>query len=210
MIKRVIGICILAAALAGCAVGNKIDYRAQSISLNTGEAKTIALGVQDERPYVKSGDKTPQFVGIQRGGFGNPFNVQTESGAPLVEDFKAAISSALTRSGAKVVASTYASSESLDAIKAKLVATPADRHLLITFKEWKTDSLMNTSLHYNITARVLGSGGDEVAEKQLSGKDKISGNVTGTQTNAGSTVPAAFSRKLQALLSDPAIAAALK
>ncbi len=210
MLSKFFSAIFLTALLAGCAVGNKVDYRAQSVSLNTGSEKSIALGVHDQRPYVLSGNKTPQFVGIQRGGYGNPFNVGTESGAPLAQDFATAISSALTRSGATVTANAYPHTASSDTVTKQLLSVNAEKFLLISYKEWKTDSLMNTSLHYDITAQVLQSDGAIAAEKNLSGKDRISGSVMGDQTNSSSSVPAAFSRKLQLLLGDKDIIAALQ
>lgn len=210
MFSKVASAVFLVSLLAGCAIGNKVDYRAQSVSLNTGSEKSIALGVHDQRPYVLSGNKNPQFVGIQRGGYGNPFNVSTESGGPLAQDFATSISNALTRSGAKVNAKAYPHSASNDAVTKQLLAVDAERFLLISYKEWKTDSFLNTSLHYDITAQVLQSDGTVVAENHLSGEDKISGSVMGDQTNSSSSVPAAVSRKLQLLLGDKDIVAALQ
>ncbi|HBM87997.1 MAG TPA: hypothetical protein DD437_05605 [Rhodobiaceae bacterium] len=210
MFSKIVSAIFLVGLLAGCAVGNKVDYRAQSVSLNTGSQKAIALGVHDQRPYVLSGNKTPQFVGIQRGGWGNPFDVLTQSGGPLAQDFATSISSALTRSGATVTAKAYPHSDSNDAVTKQLLALTADKYLLVSYQEWKTDSLMNTALIYDITARVLLRDGTVVAQNHLSGRDKISGNVTGDQTRANDTVPAAVSRKLQLLLGDKEIIAALQ
>lgn len=210
MFRRVVGAVFLIGLLTGCAVGNKVDYRAQSVSLNTGSEKSIALGVHDQRPYVLSGNKAPQFVGIQRGGYGNPFDVETESGGPLAQDFATSISSALTRSGATVTAKAYPHSASNAAVRKELLSLNADRFLLISYREWKTDSFMNTSLHYNITAQVLQPDGTVVAENHLSGKDRISGSVMGDQTNSSSSVPAAVSRKLQLLLSNKEIVDAIQ
>lgn len=210
MFGKPFSILILVTLLAGCAVGNKIDYRAQSVSLSTGSGKSIALGVHDQRPYVLSGDKTPQFVGIQRGGWGNPFDVETESGGTLAQDFATSISSALNRSGAIVEAKAFPHSDAAHVVAKKLLALTADRYLLVTYREWKTDSLMNTALIYDITAKVLNGDGTVAAQNHLAGRDKISGNVTGDQTRASASVPLAVSRKLQLLLSNKEIVEALQ
>lgn len=210
MFNKFVSALFLAALLAGCAVGNKVDYRAQSVSLSTGSGKSIALGVHDQRPYLLSGDKTPQFVGIQRGGWGNPFDVETESGETLAQDFATSISSALTQSGATVEARAFPHSASNDTVTKQLLALTADRYLLVSYQEWKTDSLVNTALIYDITAKVLQRDGTVVAQNHLSGRDQISGNVTGDQTRASASVPLAVSRKLQLLLSNKEIIEALQ
>lgn len=210
MFNKIFGALFLVGLLAGCAVGNKVDYRAQSVSLNTGSQKSIALGVHDQRPYVLSGNKTPQFVGIQRGGWGNPFDVLTQSGGPLAQDFTTSIAGALTRGGATVTAKALPHSASKDAVTAQLLALTADKHLLVSYQEWKTDSLMNTALIYDMTAQVLSGDGTVVAQNHISGRDKITGNVTGDQTRSSASVPAAVSRKLQLLLGHKDIIAALQ
>ena len=149
-------------------------------------------------------------MGIQRGGYGNPFDVETQSEGPLAQDFATSIASALTRSGATVNAKAYPHSASTDAVIKQLLAVNAEKFLLVSFEEWKTDSFMNTSLHYDITAQVLQSDGTVVAQNHLSGKDRISGSVMGDQTNSSSSVPAAVSRKLQLLLGHKDIIAALQ
>lgn len=210
MFSRVVSILFLAGVLAGCAVGNKVDYRSQSVSLNTRSQQTIALGVQDLRPYVLSGDKTPQFVGLQRGGWGNPFDVLTVSGAPLAQDLTGSIANGLRRGGATVETTTYSGGETTQNATKQLLALDAEKYLFVSYREWKTDSLMNTALIYDITAQVLGKDGTVLAQNHLSGRDKISGNVTGDQTRPGDSVPAAVSRKLQLLLGNQDILAALQ
>lgn len=212
MFSKVASAVFLVSLLAGCAIGNKVDYRAQSINLNTGSQKTIALGVHDQRPYVLSGNKDPQFVGIQRDGYGIPFNVSTESGGSLAQDLTAAISNGLTRGGASVQSQTYPHQTSNDAVAKQLLALNAEKFLFITFREWKTDSysFMSTNLQYDITAQVLQSDGTVLAENHLSGDEPISGGVMGNQSQANSSVPAAVSRKLQLLLGDKDIVAALQ
>jgi hypothetical protein len=69
--------------LEGCAVGQRYAYSDANLPLaRVSSGASIGLGVRDARPYVVSGNKAPTFVGVMRGGFGNPFDVQTQSGQP--------------------------------------------------------------------------------------------------------------------------------
>ena len=76
---RLLIVALSAVALAGCAVGNTYDYQAADIGLPVVGKGKVGVAVVDRRPYVLSGDKEADFVGLQRGGFGNPFNVTTRS-----------------------------------------------------------------------------------------------------------------------------------
>ena len=78
---------VAACAAGGCAVGNTHAY--STILANPTLAGTSAVNVatHDRRDSVQSGEKSPDFVGLQRGGFGNPFNVKTTGGRPLADEF---------------------------------------------------------------------------------------------------------------------------
>ena len=83
--------------IGGCAVGNKYSYKTSDIDLpiRTEGGEALVLQVKDLRPYVLNGDKEANFVGLQRGGFGNPFDVTTESGEPMTDVMAVAIENGL-------------------------------------------------------------------------------------------------------------------
>ncbi len=85
--------------LAGCAIGNKYDYGAAIATIYAETDKSVSATVIDQRPYVLSGSKSPSFVGLQRGGFGNPFDVKTKSGRGLAEDLTDVLVRALDAQG---------------------------------------------------------------------------------------------------------------
>lgn len=62
---------------------------------------TVAVATHDQRPYVVGGNKKPNFVGLSRGGYGNPFDVVTVSGNPLADGFSESISRSLAARGFK-------------------------------------------------------------------------------------------------------------
>ncbi len=61
--------------LAACSY--TMPYEGTMILPETGTGK-VAVATVDERPYVLNGKNPPTYVGIIRGGFGNPFNRYTE------------------------------------------------------------------------------------------------------------------------------------
>ncbi len=84
--SRLLPAVLLASMLGGCAVGNTYEYRLPRLPLSVQGNSAIGLAVTDQRPYILDGDKDPNFVGLQRGGYGNPFDVTTASGRPMAED----------------------------------------------------------------------------------------------------------------------------
>ena len=69
----ILAICILS---GGCAVGVQHSYSATDTKFDIIADSKVAVAVHDRRPYVVSGDKAGNFVGLQRAGFGNPYDVR--------------------------------------------------------------------------------------------------------------------------------------
>jgi hypothetical protein len=69
----------------------------------------------DQRDYVRSGSKDAQFVGLQRGGFGNPFDVRTADDKPLADAMTTALVNTLATKGFRaqpeIVAHSVAAAE---------------------------------------------------------------------------------------------------
>src|SRR4029450_4737551 len=84
-----------------------------------------------------------------------------------------------------------------------------DRSVLLTPREWKSDNYMNTSVQYDVTLSVLDRGGQVIGESRLSGEDDLGGDFVHPPGHAKKAVRAAFKAKLEQLLGDPAVAAAL-
>lgn len=74
---------LLAVVSSGCAVGNRYAYHTVVVDPSISGRSRVSVATHDQRAYVVSGNKDPQFVGVQRGGFGNPFDVRTMMVAPL-------------------------------------------------------------------------------------------------------------------------------
>lgn len=195
---------------SGCAIGVKHKYDDINPEATLHTHGTIAVGVQDKRPYVVTGDKAETFVGLSRGGYGNPFDVNTESGSPLAKDFRAAIVSLLKSGGATVTEVEFKPSTSGYDVRQSLAQTGADKSVLLTLREWKSDTFMRTALHYDIELIVFGSKNDTLGNKTLAGKDDLGGNIIHPPAHARSAVPAAFRKKLEELFSDPDIVRALE
>lgn len=169
--------------LSGCAIGNKYDYRSSRITLpvQSTASEKVVLAVEEARPYVLSAEKNANFVGLQRGGFGNPFDVTTASGKPLTEDMSVAIARALSGAGYKVYSVEAAPPEVLAEAAAR---NGAGRIISMRVKEWKSDIYMSVTLHSDIVLKVFDSGGKQLAENRMTFTEAIGGAKIGATKNS--------------------------
>jgi hypothetical protein len=198
----------LAAILGGCAFGQTYSYSDVPVTMQSvSSAGSVAVAVQDQRSYVLSGAKSPQFVGLQRGGYGNPFDVNTASGGPFADEFRDAIARALKARGISVVTLSIPVRDPASTAKQKLLDAKARRAALVTVREWKSDTMMNTDLHYDVTLAILDEAGNPLASSAIKGLDNL-GHLGLMSPKEG--IGQATARKIDQLFDEEKIRAALK
>ncbi|WP_434516261.1 hypothetical protein AB6Q56_06400 [Dechloromonas sp. ARDL1] len=209
--KTPILVTLLAAVLlSGCAVGNKHAYNNVEPAVSTRTDKSVSVAAVDQRSYVLSGQSAPDLVGMQRGGFGNPFDVTTASGRPLSMEFATAMKNALTKNGVKVVAIDTKPATSTQPAMTDLIASAGDRLLLLGIQEWIGDSQINTEVRYELQLVVADSSGRTLASKKLSGTRALGGSHINPPGHAKEVMPKAFRETVETLLNSPEITTALK
>lgn len=142
---------------------------------------------------------------MQRGGWGNPFNVTTASGKPLAEDITTSICNSLSSKGFKAVAVSVSYSDSRDKIMEKMREAQSERLLLLTLNEWYSDTYTNTGLSYDVKIEVFDTNGNRLAEKRTKGDDNLGGDFWNPPAHAKEAIPKAFKEKLEALLNNEEI-----
>jgi hypothetical protein len=208
--RRILLVACLMVLLSACAVGNKHQYHATFADVDVTGVIMIAVTAHDQRDYVVSGRKSPDFVGLQRGGFGNPFDVTTDSGNSLAHDMTQSLVNSLLRKGFKAVAISVAPADDRQIVIDKLKATGAERFLLLTLTEWKSDTYQNTALIYDVRATILDRDGKTLGESAIKGRDNLGGSAWNPPAHAKETVPNAFKEKVEKLLNSKEIIAALQ
>ncbi|ACS78807.1 hypothetical protein [Maridesulfovibrio salexigens] len=208
--KKLFLICILSlVTLTGCAVGNKYDLASAVPEVSHSSNKEVALGVQDARAYVIDGDKTQDFIGLQRGGFGNPFDVTTLSGKPLAEDILNAIAAGMEKQGYKVSKVTIPALSKAETAISKLSAEKKSRSMLVSILNWKSDTMYSVAMHYDFRATVYNESGKKLAETTLQGEDELGGSMVNPPAHAMKVVPQALEEQLTKIINSPAITDAL-
>lgn len=157
---RYVTLALAPLALAGCVAGQSLgtDYEAQPAAVATG-GSSVLLTVIEDRPYVKSGDKAPYYVGRYRAGFGNPWDVSTQDNVPLVDVLRGDIAEELVALGHPVKDSA-----------------PADRQMAVSIRDWNFDGYQNGEFWYDLLVTVRAADGAVLVNSVV--KDKV--GITGT------------------------------
>lgn len=159
-ILRYVTVALVPLALAGCVAGQSLGtaYEAQPAAV-AASGSSVLLTVTEDRPYVKSGDKAPYYVGRYRAGFGNPWDVSTEGNVPLVDIVRGDIAEELAALGHPVKD-----------------AMPADRQVAVSIRDWNFDGYQNGEFWYDLLVTVRAADGAVLTNSVV--KDKVS--ITGT------------------------------
>lgn len=184
--------------LTGCVMGNThaFDYVPAERS-EIGAGRTVHLyAVDDQRPYVVSGDEPANFVGEQRNGYGMPFNVTTTDGRPFAKIVQETVQRDLEAAGFRVTPST----EKASSIAGAAHPVDADRALTVVMREFKSDTFNNINFDYDFEVIVYDATGTELARDRLSGEEELPGSMMNPVKASKKKVPAHFYTKIHALI----------
>ncbi|MBT5050584.1 MAG: hypothetical protein HOM58_18930 [Rhodospirillaceae bacterium] len=193
-----------------CAVGVQHRYDAIDAKIDATTDSSVSVAVVDARPYVVSGEKPAKFVGLSRGGFGNPFDVTTATDKPLAEDMTSAIVSAMNAQNVAakpVLVSPGATSEKA---LSEMLKSNANRNVMLILFEWKADTYSSTALNYDVTLRIFDRTGRERGKTRIDGRDNLGASAFNPPAHSRKVIPKAFKNKIEDLFSDPVIVRALK
>ena len=170
--------------LTGCAAGNHYNYHTSisSLPLKASANNVLILTVEDLRPYILDGDKKSNFVGLQRGGFGNPFDVTTATGNSLTQDMAQSIAFSLENSGFHIVVSH--DEPKLEQLIRLANTNKADRILWLKVRDWKSDIYMSIGLNFDLHLAVYNATGQLLAENTLKGNEEVGGGKIGAIKNS--------------------------
>lgn len=189
--------------LGQSAIGQKANYSSSWPAIEYESNNTIAVAVHDQRPYIVNGQTYPTYVGTVRGGFGNPFDVNTQSDKPLSDDISSAIVSGFKRVGTQAESVPVSFSDEQQVALGKLKRLGHQRIVLITIKEWRSDSFKNHGFFIDAILRVYDKNGKELASSSTSHKSMGSGDGSVNDIFDASRL------YLSKLLNDPKVKAAL-
>ena len=196
--------------LGGCAT--PVDKSEITPKLYSNADKNIALAVIEARPYVITGNKTPKFEGIVRGGFGVPLTVDRPN-RPAEERFvdylAGMIKDGMEQAGAKVTVLAVPVNASLEDTLAKMAPTGASRYVVLRVVEsnWDMGGISGMLAYkYDFSLFVAGPG------KQTQGKTLAANeaNKASDKYNVFDMHSVRYREILETMFADPAIKSALQ
>lgn len=168
MLFRAMLLSLVALSLVGCAYGSKVDYSQVYPQVAAQPAKVVEVAVLDERAYVRNGSKAPNYVGMIRGSYYIPYDVNTRSGEPLAHDLQQSLIGGIRQAGGSAEPAANPASKT---------ATSGRQLLQVRVREWKSESFMGTVLTYVLAVDVYDEAGKRLASSPLSGSEGV-GNYT--------------------------------
>ena len=191
-------ICLLL-TLSACAFGKRHVYHDTVAEVDATGTIAIAVASHDQRDYVVSGNKNPNFVGLQRGFYGSPlYVVLTGSGDPLAQDMTVSVVQSLSKKGFQAIPVASSHSEDQQALISRMKGTEAELFLVFTINEWKSDTYQNTALIYDVDAIIMNENEEILGQSEIKGRD----NLGGSSMNP---IPNAFREKIEILLNNEEI-----
>ncbi|MFC1603616.1 hypothetical protein ACFL5F_01190 [Planctomycetota bacterium] len=214
MRKKEICILLLAVSfllLSGCSVRYDHKYHGLNLELKSEGSAKIAVATHDQRSYIVSGNKKPDFAGIARGQMYQPFNVTTASRNSFADDITDTITHSLKSKGFNSIGVIVRHSDNDGTIKATLKRENASRSIVTTLYEWKSDIYMHrgTSLWHDVRMQVLDAAGNTIGEKRISEESTLSPSDWNAWEHSKKTIPAALVKTLETLLNSKEISDAL-
>lgn len=196
-----------AASLAGC---YSVGYDAKVVVPEKGTIK-IAVATVDERPYVLNHRNPPDYVGIIRGGFGNPFNRHTDDGKPLADDFDETMVKSLVDNGFAALAVATPPAADADQAMALLKQSGALRLVLLELRDWQSDTFINPTMNLDYTFHVYDASGRELASiTEHKDQDIKGGSFFNPVGRSDDLIVAFYQDEIDSWFSDPKVEAALR
>ena len=203
-VLRFFFILLIGSLMSGCAMGVKYKIADVQAQFNANGKYLVVVASLDKRPFIIDKTSPATYVGMVRGGYGNPFNATTFSGLPFSDDVSQSICNALNRKGFKAtlvnVKFDLAENEVID----RLLSKNGDRALLVIIKEWESDSFYNLNVGYNFILKVIAKDGTILATAEAKDAVTVDGSVwTGSLEMSKKEVPNILRTAIESLLNNP-------
>jgi hypothetical protein len=207
--RLLLAIGVLLGVGTGCRVGQTIAYDRVTPVLRAKAPLVIGVAVSDERKEILDGRKRPRFVGLLRGGYGNPWDVETSSGKPLGHDLETAMTRGLMARGYQVQHLVVEPGWTRHDVAREAARVGASRALLVRLAAWRSDAKVRVRLNYDLVVNVV-----DVPSAAIVGNNFVMGEDVFMSTYEMAfymkdTLPRLFREKLEELLNEPLIVRAL-
>jgi hypothetical protein len=188
-----------------------INFNKVLVKLSYSGVHTVAIIVQDKRPYIISGKTDPSYVGIfRRTTWGYPWEVTTVDKIPLSKILTLRVAESLQNVGFKPIALIVEPNESTDNIINKIQSAGVKKSILIELKEWQCDTYYRVGLFYDAHLTVMDEKNKIIATSYIKGEDTLGEQIdSDPEFGAKLRIPEATGINLGKLLNSPDVQRAL-
>lgn len=156
------------AGVSSCAVGRKLSFENKDLAPGFTTTKTATVVFQDQRPDVLAGKEKPSFCGHSNSSAQISYNIQTESGKPLADEFAGSMVASYNRAGAAADRLTADLTTQKEEIIRQFQAGNKERLLFFTIHKWESRatplfSKIRYEVIYNLELNVYSKAGELLA-----------------------------------------------
>lgn len=145
---------IALAAVSGfssCAVGRKMSFTNKEADPGYSTSKNAMVIFQDKRVEVLSGKEKPTFCGHSNSTGQISYNIQTESGKPLADEFAESVTAAYNKAGGAATTVLVNMNTSRDSIMQVFKSGSKERLLYFTIHKWESRATpLFSSIRYEV------------------------------------------------------------
>ena len=183
MLRKALFLTAGAIMLEGCVAGQSIALPYEAEKIGTQQAIGVVVDVEDRRPFVLEGSKDPNYIGHYRAGFGNPWDVTTESKKALADILQEDLV------------------QELDALGFSSGAASPNRSLLIEIQDFNFNAYANGEFWYELDVAVFDENREQLASSNLVDNVIIEGSAwSGPKKAMEKEIPLLYALMLKAII----------
>jgi len=200
---------------SGCAVGRKMSYENKEVKPDYTITKSILTSFQDKRPEVLAGSEKQSWCGHMNSTAQIPYNMQTESGRPLAEEFTNSMASSFSKQGVSAAGLVVDMNTKADSILQVFTSGDKERLVMFTLNKWESSATPRFSdIHYevffNIDLKVYDKSGTLLASSNVHDNVFKNQDMAVNLKRLQAMADEVFITQVRALLNDEAVKASLR
>jgi hypothetical protein len=154
----------------GCAMGRKMSFDNTTVTPDYSAAKSIVVTFQENRKEVIAGEQKPSYCGRMKSTGQIAYNMQTNSGKPLMDEFCESLTRSLIKLGIKAQMMLVPMHLEKSEFMEKFAKTDGERLLHFTVTQWEANATPRViDIRYDVTwefaLTVYNKSGNQLASK---------------------------------------------
>ena len=161
------------ATMASCAVGRKLSFENKEADPGYSTSKSAIIIFQEKRVEVLAGKEKPTFCGHSNSTGQISYNIQTQSGRPLADEFAESVTASYIKAGGTGMVMLVNMNTSRDSIMQAFKAANHDRLLYFSMHKWESRatplfSTIRYEVIYQLELNVYDNSGKLLASNSTS------------------------------------------